>query len=208
MTTTTARELRHVICGISAGDGHSPDNLICALASYFEGCRDCPEETPDENGWQPWAIKQAEGTITAIVDRLLAYGAERFAEGQAEMRERCLGVLALAVRKSIESKNPTSVAHIAVRTTLHVCSEKIAALPASPAPGSVLVPRDGWISCSERLPVRGEEVIAVMTYAVDEHGFEIALYDKNGWNVHSSDAPFVTHWQPLPNPPSATGKDS
>lgn len=66
--------LRHIISSIDAGDGAKPcDNLVIALASYFERCVDCPDDELDEHGWQPWAIEQTDITINRIVDAVIDY---------------------------------------------------------------------------------------------------------------------------------------
>jgi len=67
-----------------------------------------------------------------------------------------------------------------------------------------LVPIDRWIKVSNRLPKEGTEVL-VLADDIGECWFEVAVYDDRMGHFEKSDgrkvAP-VTHWMPLPEPPS------
>lgn len=46
------------------------DNLAIALCTYFEGRGDCPEQEPDESGWNPWARGQTDALLYRIDHRI------------------------------------------------------------------------------------------------------------------------------------------
>ena len=57
-----------------------------------------------------------------------------------------------------------------------------------------------WIPVTERLP---EENTAVLTYR--ESGIEVEFREKRGWDYDEFTPCPVTHWMPLPSPPSTEG---
>ncbi len=62
---------------------------------------------------------------------------------------------------------------------------------------------DGWISVNDRLPVNDN--IRVLAYILDgEHSFMTTTKTRNGKFFVADPAmkAEVTHWQPLPNPPT------
>ncbi|HHU9794781.1 TPA: ead/Ea22-like family protein [Escherichia coli] len=90
-------------------------------------------------------------------------------------------------------------------------SKRIAELEAEPVSqtyklnelaGNYPVTPDGWISCSERMPDDGQEVV-VQTHSGWRY---IAFYESHSGLFYDSpegDAEYVlvTHWMPLPEPP-------
>ena len=62
---------------------------------------------------------------------------------------------------------------------------------------------DGWIPVTERLPERNKPVLVV-----DESGVNVGSYSPmlhDWWSLHGdrmAPGPAVTHWMPLPAPPS------
>jgi hypothetical protein len=66
-----------------------------------------------------------------------------------------------------------------------------------------LLPR--WISVSEKLPEEDEDVV-VFTDEQGERGIHVASVDEDGiWCPSHGDGwmfPTVTHWMPLPAPPT------
>ncbi|HGU9480707.1 TPA: DUF551 domain-containing protein [Escherichia coli] len=71
--------------------------------------------------------------------------------------------------------------------------------------GNYPVTPDGWISCSERMPVDGQHVIilcdgAFVLYAQYRDGefFDVV---RNGEEFFETQSRNVTHWMPLPEPP-------
>ncbi|ELG8255603.1 DUF551 domain-containing protein [Escherichia coli] len=76
--------------------------------------------------------------------------------------------------------------------------------PLYAAPSAPVIP-DGWISCSERMPVDGQHVIilcdgAFVLYAQYRDGefFDIV---RNGDEFFETQSRNVTDWMPLPEPP-------
>ncbi|HBC6210638.1 TPA: DUF551 domain-containing protein [Escherichia coli] len=72
--------------------------------------------------------------------------------------------------------------------------------------GNSPVTPDGWISCSERMPDDGQHVIilcdgAFVLYAQYRNGefFDVV---RNGEEFFETQSRNVTHWMPLPEPPS------
>ena len=57
-----------------------------------------------------------------------------------------------------------------------------------------------WIPVGERLPERGQQVIAYSGYAWKPKVFSTTFYDKDdyGWLA-------VSHWMPMPDPPGKDG---
>ncbi|EFH4437451.1 hypothetical protein HMPREF9548_04202 [Escherichia coli MS 182-1] len=73
-------------------------------------------------------------------------------------------------------------------------------------PGNSPVIPDSWISCSERMPDDGQHVIilcdgAFVLYAQYRNGefFDVV---RNGEEFFETQSRNVTHWMPLPEPPS------
>jgi hypothetical protein len=59
---------------------------------------------------------------------------------------------------------------------------------------------DGWIPATERLPEEGERVLA---WDKDFNESEVATYyAHDGWGCDASISLNVTHWMPLPAPPT------
>lgn len=47
------------------------DNVAIALATYFEGLPECPEnDVNDEVGWSQWAIDQTNDVLDRIAEKL------------------------------------------------------------------------------------------------------------------------------------------
>ncbi|MBB7334239.1 DUF551 domain-containing protein, partial [Escherichia coli] len=68
--------------------------------------------------------------------------------------------------------------------------------------GNSPVTPDGWISCSERMPDDGQEVV-VQTHSGWRY---IAFYESHSGLFYDSpegdvEYVLVTHWMPLPEPP-------
>jgi hypothetical protein len=61
-----------------------------------------------------------------------------------------------------------------------------------------------WIPVTERLPERNEKVLVI-----DEGGVNVGSYSPmldDWWSLHNdrmAPGPAVTHWMPLPAPPTA-----
>lgn len=53
-----------------------------------------------------------------------------------------------------------------------------------------------WISVRDRLPEMGQTILSFNKFS----GVELDYFDKNGFSL-----PDVTHWMPLPPPPSKEG---
>lgn len=67
----TKEELRDLIANVSAGDMIPADCVGIALASYFEGHMNLPDDDEiGEDGWSIWAIAQTNHTLDAIVEAL------------------------------------------------------------------------------------------------------------------------------------------
>ena len=62
-----------------------------------------------------------------------------------------------------------------------------------------------WIPVTERLPLYGEDVLAVRTYGDGEKCQEVLMAHIEIWNEETGEkwwnATNITHWQPLPEPP-------
>lgn len=60
---------------------------------------------------------------------------------------------------------------------------------------------DGWIKCSERMPVNSD--IPCFVYCKDGVR-RTGYFDGNDWAMNGKyyEIQFVTHWQPLPAPPT------
>ncbi len=74
------------------------------------------------------------------------------------------------------------------------------------------MPPPAWIPVTERLPLYGQDVLAVRTYGDGEKCQEvlmahIAVWDeetgKKWWNATN-----ITHWMPLPEPPKEEREDA
>jgi len=67
----TKEDLRNLIANIPAGDMMWADCVAIALASYFEGHIDLPNDAEiGEDGWKVWATMQTKHTLDAIVDAI------------------------------------------------------------------------------------------------------------------------------------------
>lgn len=62
-----------------------------------------------------------------------------------------------------------------------------------------------WISVEERLPLYGQDVLAVRTYGDGEKCQEVLMAHIAVWNEGTGrkwwNATNITHWMPLPEPP-------
>lgn len=62
-----------------------------------------------------------------------------------------------------------------------------------------------WIPVTERLPLYGQDVLAVRTYGDGEKCQEVLMAHIAVWNEETGkkwwNATNITHWQPLPEPP-------
>jgi len=56
-----------------------------------------------------------------------------------------------------------------------------------------------WISIDDRLPKVGEDVIV---FSDDKYQIDIGFLIDKKWYSDRGLLPTVTHWMPLPNPPS------
>lgn len=65
------------------------------------------------------------------------------------------------------------------------------------------VPR--WIPVTERVPLYGQDVLAVRTYGDGEKCQEVLMAHIAVWNEETGEkwwnATNITHWMPLPKPP-------
>jgi Protein of unknown function (DUF551) len=64
-----------------------------------------------------------------------------------------------------------------------------------------------WISVKDRLP--GNDAEKVLTYSIHGWGYyvgwlETNMANKRIWCRFTDYLPYVTHWQPLPEPPKET----
>lgn len=76
--------------------------------------------------------------------------------------------------------------------------------------------RDGWVSAANRLPEKNTEVMVFFEgvsslastgqYTGSVHDHDGWCYPRENFDDASGEWPKVTHWQPLPTPPQATGK--
>ena len=109
----------------------------------------------------------------------------------------------------IAAANPATV--LALLGELEAAKKRIAELEAEPVSqtcklnepsGNSPVTPDGWISCSERMPDDGQEVV-VQTHSGWRY---IAFYEFHSGLFYDSpegdvEYVLVTHWMPLPEPP-------
>ena len=62
-----------------------------------------------------------------------------------------------------------------------------------------------WIPVTERLPLYGQDVLAVRTYGDGEKFQEVLMAHISIWNEETGEkwrnATNITHWMPLPEPP-------
>lgn len=62
-----------------------------------------------------------------------------------------------------------------------------------------------WIPVTERLPLYGQDVLAVRTYGDGEKCQEVLMAHIAVWNEETGkkwwNATNITHWMPLPEPP-------
>ena len=62
-----------------------------------------------------------------------------------------------------------------------------------------------WIPVEERLPLYGQDVLAVRTYGDGEKCQEVLMAHVAVWNEETGEkwwnATNITHWMPLPEPP-------
>lgn len=63
-----------------------------------------------------------------------------------------------------------------------------------------------WIPVTERLPLYGQDVLAVRTYGDGEKCQEVLMAHIAVWNEETGEkwwnATNITHWMPLPQPPT------
>ncbi|MGM6923054.1 ead/Ea22-like family protein [Escherichia coli] len=119
----------------------------------------------------------------------------------------------------IAAANPATV--LALLGELEAAKKRIAELEAEPVSqtyklnelsGNYPVTPDGWISCSELMPEDGQHVIilcdgAFVLYAQYRDGefFDVV---RNGEEFFETQSRNVTHWMPLPEPPSRMVNDA
>lgn len=73
LTASALRErLRNAVAGCKVEAGSCTDNLSIVLVSYFEDHHECPDEEPDDNGWQPWASEKTDAAIELLLDAVEA----------------------------------------------------------------------------------------------------------------------------------------
>ena len=67
------------------------------------------------------------------------------------------------------------------------------------------MPLPAWIPVTERLPLYGQDVLAVRTYGDGEKCQEVLMAHIAVWNEETGEkwwnATNITHWMPLPEPP-------
>ena len=67
------------------------------------------------------------------------------------------------------------------------------------------MPPPAWIPVTERLPLYGQDVLAVRTYGDGEKCQEVLMAHIAVWNEETGakwwNATNITHWMPLPEPP-------
>ena len=67
-----------------------------------------------------------------------------------------------------------------------------------------------WIPVTERLPLYGQDVLAVRTYGDGEKCQEVLMAHIALWNEETGEkwwnATNITHWMPLPTPPKGEEK--
>lgn len=67
------------------------------------------------------------------------------------------------------------------------------------------MPLPAWIPVAERLPLYGQDVLAVRTYGDGEKCQEVLMAHIAVWNEETGEkwwnATNITHWMPLPEPP-------
>lgn len=65
-----------------------------------------------------------------------------------------------------------------------------------------------WISVKDRLPTYFDDVWAWVVFSTGEaRGTETWLEDNGSWVMGSAKNFTVTHWMPLPDPPSAVDRE-
>lgn len=73
------------------------------------------------------------------------------------------------------------------------------------------MPPPAWIPVTERLPLYGQDVLAVRTYGDGEKCQEVLMAHIAVWNEETGEkwwnATNITHWMPLPEPPKGERKD-
>lgn len=69
----------------------------------------------------------------------------------------------------------------------------------------VVADKQRWIPVTERLPLYGQDVLAVRTYGDGEKCQEVLMAHIAVWNENTGEkwwnATNITHWMPLPKPP-------
>lgn len=67
------------------------------------------------------------------------------------------------------------------------------------------ISKSKWVSVKERLPLYGQDVLAVRTYGDGEKCQEVLMAHIAVWNEETGkkwwNATNITHWMPLPEPP-------
>lgn len=61
-------------------------------------------------------------------------------------------------------------------------------------------PKDQWVSVKDRLPEVGYFALVAL-HCDGEWDYDTAEYSKHGWELHSDDVPYATHWMNLPESP-------
>ena len=74
------------------------------------------------------------------------------------------------------------------------------------------MPLPAWIPVAERLPLYGQDVLAVRTYGDGEKCREVLMAHIAVWNEETGEkwwnATNITHWMPLPEPPKEEREDA
>lgn len=60
-----------------------------------------------------------------------------------------------------------------------------------------------WISVKDRLPEDGDDLSIMLVWRGIEHDYDTVRWRyQQGWDCVIQDKATITHWMPLPKPPS------
>lgn len=68
---TPYQKVRAALANHSLDNDANEDNLAIMLCTYFEQHRDCPEEEPNEHGWQPWAEERCDRMLDQLAQAVV-----------------------------------------------------------------------------------------------------------------------------------------